>query len=110
MADSGAARQARYKRHKAGDHSECRGCGAAAARPQAVLSVAADADPCADPAGELAALAGRLIAAHKADPGNALLARELRVTLLTLDGSGGGAAAPPEDEVDRIRAAWESGR
>jgi hypothetical protein len=86
----------------AGDHSECRGCGGGAA----ALSVVAEAAPCADPAGELAALAGRLAAAHRDDPGNAMLARELRITLLTLDG---GHAAPAPDEVDRIRAEWEAG-
>jgi len=105
MADSEALRSRRKRAHAAGDHSLCRMCDGGAPR-QAALSVAADADPCADPAGELAALAGRLAAAHRAAPGNALLARELRITLLTLDG---GNAAPAPDEVDRIRAEWEAG-
>lgn len=52
------------------------------------------------------ALADRLEAAHTEDPGNALLARELRVTLQALAEGGSG---PAEDEVDRIRREWESG-
>jgi hypothetical protein len=39
-----------------------------------------------DPIAELRRLAGRLRDAHVADPGNALLARELRMTLQTLTG------------------------
>ena len=46
-----------------------------------------------DPAASLRALALRLEAAHEEDPGNALLARELRVTLQAIgapeEGGGG---------------------
>lgn len=39
-----------------------------------------------DPRASLEALAARLEAAHEADPGNAMLARELRMTLQALAG------------------------
>jgi hypothetical protein len=45
-----------------------------------------------DAAGEMRALASRLAAAHEADPGNAALARELRMTLRELIGIEGGAS------------------
>lgn len=83
MPDSDAVRSRRKRLHAAGDCSLCRHVSRGGT---AALSVAAEADPCADPAGELAALAGRLAAAHRADPGNGVLARELRMTLAALMG------------------------
>ena len=83
MADSGAVRQRRSKAHRAGDHSLCgpRCSQGRAARP--VLSVlpapAPDAD--FDAPAEMRRLAQRLAAEHEAQPGNAALARELRMTL-----------------------------
>lgn len=68
-----------------GDHSQCRH------RPQLAPVVPApspDADDFDAPA-ELAALAGRLRDAYAADPGNATLARELRLTLLAMTGPSG---------------------
>ena len=59
-----------------------------------------------DPAAALLRLARRLEAAHEAEPGNANLARELRVTLQVL--AGDDAMPPPPDEVDQIRAEWEA--
>ena len=44
-----------------------------------------------DPAAELRDLAARQIEAHKAEPGNAMLGRELRATLLALTGDRGGS-------------------
>lgn len=90
MADDGAVRTRRWKLHKAGDHSLCRRCPAVkAALPPSFAPLAgipADSAPGAlDPAAELQALAARLIAAHQADPGNAIVARELRMTLQALD-------------------------
>lgn len=73
----------RSRAHKAGDHSLCRSACAAALKLAAPLPAAVPAD---DPQAELQALAGRLAAAHKADPGNANLARELRMTLQALMG------------------------
>lgn len=82
MADSEAVRSRRKRAHAAGDHSLCReGC--AALKLAAPLPAAVPAD---DPQAELQALAGRLAAAHKAEPGNANLARELRMTLQALMG------------------------
>lgn len=48
-------------------------------------------------------LALRLETAHVAEPGNALIARELRATLLVL----GGQSRRQEDAVDRIRAEYD---
>ena len=58
-----------------------------------------------EPQEELEFLAARLVAAHEDDPGNAMLARELLVTLQALSGH----VRPAEDEVDRIRREWERG-
>jgi len=86
VADSGALRMRRRRQHLSGDHSLCRRCDGGG--PRAALSAVAGASPCSDPAGELAALAGRLVAASVADPGNAMLARELRATLVALGAAG----------------------
>ena len=90
VADSGALRTERYKRHKMGDHSICRrDC----VKPKLVLTVpeagTSGTDREFDPVGEMRQLAARLAAAYAQDPGNAALARELRATLLAL---------PPEPE------------
>lgn len=79
MADSGALRVRRTRAHKAGDHSLCRNC--------AALKLAAapvDVAPVEDPLAEMRRLAGRVVAAHEKDPGNANLAREARMTLQAL--------------------------
>jgi hypothetical protein len=100
MPDSEALRTRRRRQHAAGDHSLC------TTRCDAVAAEAAqDAEPVTDPPAKMAELAGRLVAAHTADPGNAMLARELRQTLLAMDGQD----APPVDDVDRIRSEWEAG-
>ena len=79
MADSPALRSRRSRAHAAGDCSLCRhGLRA----PLVVLPVAGDAP--LDPRVSLEALGRRLEAAHEADPANALVARELRATLLAL--------------------------
>jgi hypothetical protein len=72
----------RSRAHKAGDHSLCR-TGCAALKLAAPLP---DVTPAQDPRAELQALAGLLAQAYKADPGNASLARELRMTLQALMG------------------------
>jgi hypothetical protein len=82
MADSGALRQARHKRHAQGDHSLCRHRPKAAPVTPLPAADAADFDPSA----ELTLLAGRLRDAYGADPANASLARELRLTLQVLVG------------------------
>jgi hypothetical protein len=59
-----------------------------------------DPDPAAafDPAAEMRALAGRLVAATRENPANTALARECRAVLLVLMGQGD----PDED------AAWQT--
>ena len=89
MADSGAARQARYKRHKAGDHSLCRHD-----RPSLRVLPPVPAPDDFDPVAEMRALAARLVTATAAEPGNAALARELRATLAAL--SPGASGLDPE--------------
>ena len=83
MADSDALRMRRSRRHKAGDHSLCRNC--------AALKLAAppgESPPVDDPMAEMRRLAGRVVTAHEKDPGNANLAREVRMTLQALMGPG----------------------
>lgn len=85
MADSGAMRQRRSKAHKSGDHSLCGSrCSMAGRAP--VLSIVPAGAPEAglDPAAELRELAAELHAAYRADTSNAILARELRATLVAL--------------------------
>jgi aminoglycoside phosphotransferase len=103
MADSPAVRSRRYRLHKAGDHSLCRHKLAVcdAESPAVAVEIALD------PAAELERLAARLTRAHERDPGNAPLARELRLTLAQL------AAAEPgdaddDDPLSELRALAES--
>ncbi len=72
--------------HKAGDHSLCKRCAVKRAGPEIIKP----AEPVADAEAGLRLLAGQLTAAYSADPGNALLARELRMTLQALMAPGGG--------------------
>jgi hypothetical protein len=84
MADSDALRQMRRRRHKQGDHHLCRdGC----QNPQGSLRIVPVPPGSAenfDPASALRDLAAQLEQAYRADPANALLAKELRQTLLVL--------------------------
>jgi hypothetical protein len=92
MADSDAVRQQRRRHHRAGDHSMCRrGCQDGRA-PVKIAEVPAGSGESLDAGGALRDLAVQLQAAYQADPGNALLARELRSTLLALAPSPGAAA------------------
>ena len=87
MADSGALRVRRARAHKAGDHSLCKRCAAVRGEsgPPVISSVPRlPADPALDPLAGLRELAGQLAQAYQAEPGNALLARELRMTLQAL--------------------------
>jgi hypothetical protein len=83
VADSDALRVRRSRAHKAGDHSLCRRCPAvkpalASFPPGLQTAEVADAEA------ELRRLAARLVAAHEHEPSNAILARELRMTLEAL--------------------------
>lgn len=112
MADDGATRTRRWKAHKSGDHSMCRRCDprepmdcpSGSNDPNGTPNGGGSAGPCMDPAGALARLAGRLEAAHMANPGNALLARELRATLLAMPTSGSNEleVADPLEELHAI--------
>ena len=102
MAESDAVRSRRKRRHAAGDHGMCRSSCDRRPPGRASAGAAAEAGPCTDPAAALAALAGRLVAAHEADPGNAALAREARCTLLALAGLEDGAAE--DDPLAELRA------
>jgi hypothetical protein len=87
MADSEAVRSRRKRLHRAGDHSLCRRCAAVRGEAEPLREVTSLPDqPAAalDPPAELRALASRLAAAHRADPANSLIARELRMTLADL--------------------------
>jgi hypothetical protein len=90
VADPGALRVRRARAHKAGDHSLCRRCAAVSADSREVLAVQPRIAPVTDAESELRELAGLLAAAYRADPGNALLARELRMTLQALLPASGG--------------------
>jgi hypothetical protein len=89
MADSVALRSRRYRAHRAGSHHLCRHHA-----PLPVPYTAPLPDDEFDAAAELALLAGRLRDAYAAEPGNAALARELRVTLQ--------AMASPPDPFDEL--------
>jgi hypothetical protein len=90
MADSGATRTRRWKLHRAGNHSECKDCDALRGAA-AVLVVPVPRDTPGGPVdvqASLEAQARRLEAACEAAPGNAMLEKELRATLLALRGPG----------------------
>lgn len=105
MPDSGALRVRRARAHKAGDHSLCKRCPAVrgqggppeGAPPRLVPPPA----PVDDPVAELRLLAAQLARAYQADPGNALLARELRMTLQALVPA---KAGNPDDDLDDLFA------
>ena len=86
MADSGALRVRRSRAHKAGDHSLCRRCAAVRqSLPDGTPDLpAAPGGEVTDAPAEMRRLAFRLAVAHEADPANAMVARELRMTLQAL--------------------------
>ena len=94
MADSGALRVRRHRAHRAGDHLLCRRCAAVRGGAERLATVAAlPVTQKLDPDAEMRRLALRLAAAYDADPSNALLARELRMTLAELRPKGAGQDA-----------------
>jgi hypothetical protein len=104
MPDSSTLRVQRHRRHIAGDHgicypSRCPDAGRAAVRLVSVPGSAEDLDPVL----ELRRSALRLIAACEAGPGNALLHRELRATLLAIP-----ADAGDDDPLAELRSLLDS--
>jgi hypothetical protein len=96
MADSGTLRVQRHRRHRAGDHSLCTPgrCDLAGRRQYGLAPYTPDASSTGfDAAGEMRAMAVRLRDAYAADTSNTGLARELRLTLLALNG-----IEPPDDD------------
>ena len=90
----------RHRRHVAGDHSLCRRCAAVRAEDAADVLAAAPVPADLDVPGELRAAAARLVGAHEREPANAIVARELRLTLEVL------AKLEPvlSDPMDELRA------
>ena len=88
MADSEALRSRRKRAHAAGDHRLCRRCAAVRdqERPPQAVALSPELPPARvdDPVAGLRLLAGQLAQAYRANPANALLARELRMTLQAL--------------------------
>jgi hypothetical protein len=93
VADSNALRSRRKRQHAQGDHSLCtRRCRAERLK---IAELPAGSGETLDAAAGMQDLAAQLAAAYASDPGNAALARELRLTLLSLssrDGDAGRAA------------------
>lgn len=98
MADNDALRSRRKRLHAAGDCSLCRH------PPKTPTLTMVTGEGELDRDTELQALAHRLITAHQADPGNGILARELRATLAMLPAT---ATAASDDTDTRIRLAME---
>jgi hypothetical protein len=88
MADSEALRSRRKRAHAAGDHRLCRRCAVVRGPggPPQPVTLSPEQPPARvnDPVAELRQLAAQLAEAYRAEPGNALLARELRMTLQAL--------------------------
>jgi hypothetical protein len=84
VADSEALRSKRKRAHAAGDHSLCRRCAAVKPPMTQVPDLPAGSAEVTDAAAELRQLAFRLVMAHTYDPANAILAKELRATLVAL--------------------------
>src|SRR5690348_8885004 len=92
----------RARRHAKGDHSLCKRCAAvrgAGGRPS--LQLVAPPARVADPVAELRQLAAELAEDYRADRGNALLAKELRMTLQALMPSKAGSS---DDDLNALFA------
>lgn len=87
VADSDAVRSRRKRQHAQGDHSFCTRRCEAARVPLKIADFPAASAGDFDPMAAMAELAQGLLAAWQADPGNAMLARECRQTLLVLPGA-----------------------
>src|SRR5262252_7389943 len=100
MADSGSLRVRRHRQHRAGNHSLCRpGCGGITRVPPALPKIGGDAAKIADPLAAMAELAAQLKAACEANPADAVLAREYRLTLVELAKGSDGDGKDPFAEL-----------
>ena len=102
MADDGATRQRRHRLHKAGNHSMCgRGCGKSrqVSRLPAEIPRVQAASGEFDPVARMRDLAEQLREACAANPADAVLAREYRLTLMELAKGGDGDKADPFAEL-----------
>lgn len=100
MADGDALRSRRKRLHAAGDHSLCKRCSAVLG---GAAMVEAQEIP-ADDIGKMRWLADQLARAYRAEPGNAMLAQQLRMTLQALAGSG----KPSDDDLESLFAELSS--
>jgi hypothetical protein len=101
MAESGAVRQRRYLSHKAGDHSLCKRCAVVRGDVRGDVPSTGDSPkPVADAEAELRVLAGQLAEDYRGQRGNALLARELRMTLQALLPAAGGSSV--DDDLEAL--------
>jgi hypothetical protein len=104
ITDSDALRSRRKRLHASGDHSLCRAtCDERRVRQLSPVRPVAVPAAGLNPRDELTDLARRLVEAHLAYPDNAMIARELRVTLLAIE-AGEPAAADPMDELRAMAA------
>src|SRR5215471_14109372 len=103
MADSGSLRVKRHRQHRAGNHSLCRpGCGGITRVPMALPGIgglAGAQEKISDPLAALAELAAQLKVACAANPADAVLAREYRLTLVELAKESDGDAKDPFAEL-----------
>ena len=97
MADSGALRARRHRQHRAGNHALCRRDCTKNPQDQATLTVLREVPASSesfDPQAAMLDLAAQLRDACAASPGDAILAREYRLTLQAL--------APPKETDDDL--------
>jgi hypothetical protein len=97
MADSDVVRSRRYRAHRQGDHALCKH--PPVPRPVVVLPAPGGQD--LDPVVELRQLAADALADYRANPGNAGLVREARLTLQALMGVATDIA--DDDPLDELR-------
>jgi hypothetical protein len=103
MADSGTLRVRRHRLHKAGNHLLCRpgSCEFAqvSLRPVKVSQVLAGSGKDFDPLTAMTDLAAQLKVACEANPADAVLAREYRLTLMELAKGGDRDGPDPFAEI-----------
>jgi hypothetical protein len=109
MADSGSLRVKRHRLHRAGNHSLCRpGCGGITQVPAVAAKIrevsgdrpgSREDSAAFDPRLAMGELAVQLRAACEANPADAVLAREYRLTLMELAKGGDSDAVDPFAEL-----------